>query len=211
MRYAPVADSIEGALCCSGADSPTLRIRELLGATPYRVQVRGRNVWGEGPWGEVVVTTGPPISPTAPTNLRAEPVADAAQVSLSWMPPVRIGGAPITAYRIEASDSGEMPWQLVSETADTIYTDDGTDDHGPAFATGDWLHYRVAAVNSAGTSPFSESRYAGGDPLVVRYDTNNNGVIDRSEVIAAINDYLTGLGSITRSDVIRLINLYLSG
>ena len=48
--------------------------------------------------------------------------------------------------------------------------------------------------------------------LITRYDTNNNGTIERSEVIAAINDYLFGApGGITRADVIRLINLYLFG
>ena len=50
------------------------------------------------------------------------------------------------------------------------------------------------------------------DPLITRYDTNRNGVIDRSEVIKAINDYLSGEGdTITRAEVIRLINLYLVG
>ena len=49
--------------------------------------------------------------------------------------------------------------------------------------------------------------------LITRYDTNRNGVIDRSEVIRAINDYLFGEGeeAISRSDVIKLINLYLFG
>ena len=53
-----------------------------------------------------------------------------------------------------------------------------------------------------------------GDPLLVRYDTNpSNGQIDKSEVIAAINDYLFGEGdaAISKADVIRLINLYLFG
>ena len=48
--------------------------------------------------------------------------------------------------------------------------------------------------------------------LVARYDTNpSNGQIDKSEVIAAINDYLFGEGddAISKADVIRLINLYL--
>ena len=50
------------------------------------------------------------------------------------------------------------------------------------------------------------------DPLVARYDANNNGMIDRSEVIAAINDYLFGEGDpIIRAEVIKLINLYLFG
>ena len=51
-----------------------------------------------------------------------------------------------------------------------------------------------------------------GDPLVIRYDTNpKNGMIDKSEVIAAINDYLFGEGddAISKADVIKLINLYL--
>ena len=50
-----------------------------------------------------------------------------------------------------------------------------------------------------------------GEPLVARYDNNNNGTIERSEVFAAINDYLFGEGddAITRADVFKLINLYL--
>ena len=54
---------------------------------------------------------------------------------------------------------------------------------------------------------------ATGDPLVDRYDNNKDGTIDKSEVIAAINDYLfgTGANAITKAEVIRLINLYLFG
>ena len=52
-----------------------------------------------------------------------------------------------------------------------------------------------------------------GDPLVARYDANNNGTIEKGEVIAAINDYLFGEGdeAISKPEVIRLINLYLFG
>ena len=49
------------------------------------------------------------------------------------------------------------------------------------------------------------------DWLLIRYDANNNGMIDRAELIAAINDYLTGQEGITRGHLILLINLYLSG
>ena len=51
------------------------------------------------------------------------------------------------------------------------------------------------------------------DPLIVRYDANNNGTIEKGEVIAAINDYLFGAGdeAISKSDVIKLMNLYLFG
>ena len=44
------------------------------------------------------------------------------------------------------------------------------------------------------------------------YDANDNGMFERNEVIAAINDYLFGeQGVITRSDVMWLINSYLHG
>ena len=52
-----------------------------------------------------------------------------------------------------------------------------------------------------------------GTSLIDRYDDNNNGMIEKGEVIAAINDYLFGEGdeAISKGDVIRLINLYLFG
>ena len=90
--------------------------------------------------------------------------------------------------------------------------------------------YTVAAPDAAGTYSFSgvlrnsdreevpvggalTMAVADGDPLIVRYDDNNNGTIEKSEVIAAINDYLFGEGdeTISKSDVIKLINLYLFG
>ena len=52
-----------------------------------------------------------------------------------------------------------------------------------------------------------------GDPLIARYDANSNGIIEKNEVIAAINDYLFGEGdeAISKTEVITLINLYLFG
>ena len=46
-----------------------------------------------------------------------------------------------------------------------------------------------------------------------RYDANNDGTIEKSEVIEAINDYLFGEGdeAISKPEVIELINLYLFG
>ena len=51
------------------------------------------------------------------------------------------------------------------------------------------------------------------DSLVNRYDADNSGAIEKSEVIQAINDYLFGEGdeAISKADVITLINLYLFG
>ena len=48
------------------------------------------------------------------------------------------------------------------------------------------------------------------DPLVDKYDANENGEIERTEVFAAINDYLDeGADAPTRADVFKLIELYL--
>ena len=151
--------------------------------------------------------------PGAPTGLTAAASETGARVDLSWTAPTFTGGAPITGYAVESSPDGTDPWVGVFTTtgAATSYTDDGTDANGPMFAAGEWLHYRVAAVNSVGAGLFSDPRYAGGDPLVAQYDDNGNGTIDRGEVITAIREYLGGMGDITRSDVIQLIRLYLTG
>jgi hypothetical protein len=138
-----------------------------------------------------------------------------AAVNLSWTSPAFTGASHITGYRIQASPDGNDPWTDVHTSIlgnVTAYTDDGGDEDGPRFAAGEWLHYRVAAVNLVGTGPFSEP-VPSVDPLIFRYDTNANGTIDRSEVIAAINDYLFGGEgeTISRADVIRLITLYLFG
>ena len=51
------------------------------------------------------------------------------------------------------------------------------------------------------------------DPLIVRYDANGNGLIERNEVIKAITDYIFGEGdeAISKAEVIELINRYLFG
>ena len=46
--------------------------------------------------------------------------------------------------------------------------------------------------------------------LLTRYDANENGVIDKDEVIAAIRDYLFN-NLLTRDEVIEIIRLYLFG
>ena len=89
-------------------------------------------------------------------------------------------------------------------------------------AAGDEVVFKVDGVvaeeagvfkNGGSTELNLSATQTAGDPLVARYDANNNGTIEKGEVIAAINDYLFGEGdaAISKSDVIRLINLYLFG
>ena len=98
-----------------------------------------------------------------------------------------IDGATMMTYTPVAADDG---YYLMAEA---MYTDG----HGPG---------KSAMKTTA-------NMVTAGDPLIVRYDTNENGQIDKSEVITAINDYLFGEGNeaISKADVIRLINLYLFG
>ena len=47
------------------------------------------------------------------------------------------------------------------------------------------------------------------DPLLTKYDTNKNGMFERSEVIDAINRFLDGEEGVTRAEVIAVINRFL--
>ena len=183
----------------------------LTGSTGYDVQVRAVNAAGESGWSPTVTgTTAPPTAPEAPTGLTARVVSGEARVVLSWTAPANTGGAPITGYKIEASDDGNTSWTEVDTTAGdvTSYTDVGDDGNGPMFGVEEVRHYRVAAINSVGEG--APSNEAKAEDLVGRYDADGNGMIEKEEVIAAINDYLFE-GVISKEDVIKLINLYLFG
>ena len=186
----------------------------LTGSTGYDVQVRAVNAAGESEWSPTVTeTTAPPTAPEAPTGLTARVLSGEARVDLAWTAPANTGGAPITGYKIEASDDGNTSWtEVYTTTGDvTSYTDLGDDGNGPMFEVGDVRHYRVSAVNSVGEG--APSNVAKAEDLVARYDADGDNMIDKAEVIKAINDYLFGEGAeaISKSDVIKLINLYLFG
>ena len=198
----------------AGSGSLQYTLSGLTGGTQYDVQVRAVNAAGDGAWSATVTgTTTSAVVPGAPTGLTAAVAAGKAQVVLSWIAPADTGGAPITGYKIEASDDGNNPWtEVYTTTGDaTGYTDEGADSNGPMFEVGTTRHYRVSAINSVGTGP--PSNVAVTEGLVDRYDTNGNGTIEKNEVIAAINDYLFGEGdqAISKAEVIKLINLYLFG
>ena len=198
----------------AGSGSLQYTLSGLTGGTQYDVQVRAVNAAGDGAWSATVTgTTTSAVVPGAPTGLTAAVAAGKAQVVLSWIAPADTGGAPITGYKIEASDDGNNPWtEVYTTTGDaTGYTDEGADSNGPMFEVGTTRHYRVSAINSVGTGP--PSNVAVTEGLVARYDTNKNGTIEKKEVIEAIKDYLFGEGdeAISKGDVIRLIKLYLFG
>ena len=208
---------MEEAWWASGGGSLQYVITGLTGGTQYDVQVRPVNAAaGTGPWSPTAIgTAAPPVAPAEPQYLTAAVAVDEARVDLSWTVPISSGGAPITGYKVEDSTDGNDPWNdpwnevFTTTGAGTTYTDDGADANGPTFGARVLRHYRVSAINSVGTGPPSNVAIA--QDLVARYDANNNGKIDKSEVITAIRHYFGSVGGITKADVIKLIRRYFAG
>ncbi len=131
-------------------------------------------------------------------------------------------GTPATAMLVDSDGgiTGET-WQWAkSMTMGGTFTDiDGATSESYTALDADDGYYLKATVSytdaeDSGKTAMSDgmARVTAGDPLVVRYDANADGEIERSEVITAINEYLDGgPNAPTRADVIRLINIYLDG
>ena len=97
--------------------------------------------------------------PGAPTGLGATKLGRY-RIDLSWTAPAFDGNLPITGYRIEVSPDGVTDWtDLVLDTGST----DTADTHTP-LAPSTTRHYRVSAINSAGTGDPSEPDDATTDP-----------------------------------------------
>ena len=86
-------------------------------------------------------------APGTPTGLRAT-ASGTTQIDLAWIAPASDGGRAITGYRIEVSENGGTDWTDLE--ADTGNTDTSYSHTG--LAVGDTRHYRVSAINAAGTS-----------------------------------------------------------
>ena len=135
----------------SGSGSLLVTLGGLRSATEYDVQVRAVNAAGDGPRSATASET-----PTAAVNLPGSPGNLTAtgnsqtRIDLSWRAPFDTGGAPITGYRIEVSTNRSSWSDLVSDSGSTAtrYSHTG-------LAAGSTRHYRVSAINSAGTGQLS--------------------------------------------------------
>ena len=72
------------------------------------------------------------------------------QIDLSWTAPSDDGGASITGYKIEASTNGSTWSDLVADTGSTTASYSHT-----SLMASSTRHYRVSAINSAGTGTAS--------------------------------------------------------
>ena len=133
----------------SGSGSLQYTITRLTGGTQYDVQVRAVDVAGDGRWSATLTGTTAAAAPAAPTTLTATSNGQT-QIDLSWTAPSDDGGTAITGYRIEVSTNGSTWSDLVVNTRSTAtrYSHTG-------LAAGSTRHYRVSAINSAGTGTAS--------------------------------------------------------
>jgi len=150
----PVATGVTGT---SYTDNP------LTNGTTYYYTVAAVNAIGTGPQSAEANATPKAAAPTAPLGLTAS--AGNGSVSLSWSAPASNGGSVITGYNVyrATSPGGEGTTPVTAGVTGTSFTDTG-------LANGTIYYYKVAAVNSAGTSPqSSEASAAPRVPSAVAY------------------------------------------
>lgn len=122
-------------------------------------RIRAVNRFGAGFPSSVRWATTAADLPGAPTGLAAR--ADGpSRIRLAWTAPGYAGGVPITGYMVEVSENAGRSWSvLVAVTRSTTYAHTGL----PARST---RHYRVSAINQAGTSRPSGVARATTEPTV---------------------------------------------
>ena len=185
------------------------------------MQVRAVSAAGDGPWS--ATAQGTPATWGAIRSFSPPSVAPAGEVVVmitasgyGWFGTVTETLPPGFSYVSSSlSDSGvtdvgrEVRFSLFGQTAFT-YTVTAPSAEGTYSFSGVLRNSDRKDVPVGGALTIA---VAAGDPLIVRYDANGNGMIEKNEVIAAINDYLFGEGdeAISKSDVIKLINFYLFG
>ncbi len=114
----------------------------------------------------------PAVVPDAPTNLYAKG-GSTGQIDLRWRAPYT-GGADITGYRIEVSNTGTGGWSdLVANTGSASRRYSHTE-----LNPSDTRHYRVSAINSVGTgdpSNVASATAMNAPPTVIGSETSGTG------------------------------------
>ncbi|MCY4399345.1 MAG: fibronectin type III domain-containing protein [Gemmatimonadetes bacterium] len=123
-------------------------------------RVAAINSQGRGAYSRVAFATTSAAVPGAPTGLAAT-ARGTSRIDLAWRAPLSDGGARITGYRIESSSNGSTWTALRSITNSTATTFSHT-----GLSPAATRHYRVFAINSAGTGPASNIARATTDATV---------------------------------------------
>ena len=118
-------------------------------------------------------------APVAPgkTLMPAAEAGGEDRIVLTWEPPAYNGGTAITGYLIEVSTDGSNFAPLVPNHNVTVDGKIVTRYEHTGLMAGDQRHYRISAINSAGTGPASD---------VVSADTVPRGTVDLSVDAASV-------------------------
>ena len=159
----------------------------------YRVSAINRI--GNGSASGVASATTDATVPDAPTGLTATATTPT-QIDLAWTAPAYDGGAAISGYRIEVSESGTGWLDLIANTRSTATTYSQT-----GLLPGSRRFYRVSAINRAGTGEASAVASAATDDPVQRAGRLNTMVLPHvaaamtSSTIGAIGDRIDAVAS----------------
>ncbi|HWC33491.1 MAG TPA: fibronectin type III domain-containing protein [Mycobacteriales bacterium] len=93
--------------------------------------------------------------PSAPTSVSA--VTGNGQAAVSWAAPSSDGGSPITGYDVQYSTNNGTTWTSASAT---FHTSTATSQTVTGLTNGTAYLFRVAAINSVGTGPYSAASAA---------------------------------------------------
>ena len=102
------------------------------------------------------------------------------------------GGVTGTTWQWARTMDMVAGWDDITGAMDAAYTPVVTDEGYYLQATASYTDGHGSGKNAMMMS--DNTVVDAGDPLVARYDANDNGTIEKSEVIQAINDYLFGEG-----------------
>ena len=183
-----------------------LRGNQLTGCIPEGLRDIAENDLGDLNLPDCGSVTGP----EAPRGLTA--TADGqTRIDLSWTAPSDNGGAAITGYRIEVSEDGSNWSDLVANTRSTSASYSHT-----GLTAGSARHYRVSAINSAGTGPASNVDNATTDTQqdtsacatggAVPDAADNPGLVSDCEALLAGKDTLVGTGTLNWSADVSMVN-----
>ncbi len=114
--------------------------------TTRHYRVRAINREGNGAWSSIAMATTVTV-PGPPRNLTAT-ARGLAAIELTWAAPTSNGGSAITGYSIQVSSDGSAWAELVATQTQTTYTHTGL---SPSATR----HYRVHAINTAGSGAWS--------------------------------------------------------
>ena len=140
----------------TGSAAITYSHTGLTASTTRHYRVSAINSAGTGPASNTAnATTDAATAPGAPTSLSATADGQTA-IDLSWTAPTSTGGVTITGYKIEvSSNNGSSFSDLVANTGSAAITYSHT-----GLTASTTRHYRVSAINSAGTGPASNTANA---------------------------------------------------